>query len=117
MLLADRRNILGIWRKILGDVEKHVVKYIGNLEKTCSVIWRNSFGDLEKTCSAIWRNVVGVVMAISYWTSLWSSTELGDRMWRLNRNGEIMETNYGDQNFIHHKIDSTYLGCFKDRNI
>ena len=25
---------------------------------------------------------------------------LDDRKWRLNRNGEIMETNYGDQNLF-----------------
>ena len=87
MLLADRRNILEIWRKIFGDLEKHVAKYVGDLEKnmfgdlekTCLAIWRkrvrrfgeNVFGDLDKTCSAIWRNlfsdnVVDVVMAISY---------------------------------------------------
>ena len=35
----------------------------------------------------------------------------------LNRNGENMETNYGDQNFIHHKVESTYLERFKDRNV
>ena len=79
------------------------------------------FGDLEKTCSAItleiWRNVVGAVMAISYWSSLWSSIELGDHKWRLNHNGEKVETNYGDQNFIHHKVENTYLGHFKDRNV
>ena len=66
-------------------------------------------GDLEK--------YGGVVMAISYWSSLRSSSELGDRKWRLNRNGEIMETNYGDQNFIHHEVENTYLECFKDRNV
>ena len=41
--------------------------------------------------------MVGDVMAISYWSSLWSSLELDDRKWRLNCNREIMETNYGDQ--------------------
>ena len=46
-----------------------------------------------------------------------SSLDLGDRKWRLNRNGEKMETNYGDQNFIHHEVESTYLERFKDRNI
>ena len=70
-----------------------MAKYVGELEKTCSAIWRkrvrrfgenvfgdlekNVFDDLEKTCLAktleIWRNVVDVVMAISYWSSLWSS--------------------------------------------
>ena len=105
----------------------------GDLEKNHSVIWRkrvwrfgeNVFGDLEKTCSVIlektrsakmleiWRNVVGAVMAISYWSSLWSSVELGDHKWRLNHNGEKVETNYGDQNFIHYKMESTYLERFK----
>ena len=93
----------------------------GDLEKKCSATWRKSVRRLGETHSVktleIWRNVVGAVMAISYWSSLWSSVELGDRMWRLNRNGEKVETNYGDQNFICHKVESTYLGCFKDRNI
>ena len=53
--------------------------------------------------------MVGAVMAISDWSSLWRSVELGDRKWRLNRNGEKMETNYGDQNFTHHEVESTYL--------
>ena len=56
-------------------------------------------------------------MVISYWSSLRSSLELGDHKWRLNRNGEIMETNYGDQNFIHHGVENTYLEHFKDRNL
>ena len=51
---------------------------------------------LAKTCSAItleiWRNVVGAVMAILNWSSLWSSIELGDRKWGLNHNGEKVET-------------------------
>ena len=79
------------------------------------------FGDLEKTRSAkmleIWRNVVGAVLSISYWSLLWSSLELGDRKWRLKHNGEKVETSYGDQNFIHHKVESTYLGHLKDRNV
>ena len=69
--------------------------------------WRfeeNMFGDLEKKCSAIWRkrvrqfgeNVFGAIMAISYWSSLWNSIELGDRKRTLNHNGEkvrqVMET-------------------------
>ena len=89
------------------------MKYVGDLEKpgrrfgeTCSAKY---VGDLEKHG--------GAVMAISYWSSLRSSLELGDRNWRLNHNGEIMETNYGDQNFIHYGVESTYLECFKDRNI
>ena len=59
----------------------------------------------------------GAVMAILYWSSLWSSLELGDRKWRLNHNGEIVETNYGDQSFIHHGVENTYLERFKDRNV
>jgi len=35
----------------------------------------------------------------------------------LRSNGEKMETNYGDQNFIYHKVESTYLERFKDRNV
>ena len=87
----------------------------------CSAIWRNLFGEnvgeLEK-CGRrfgelVWRNT----LAISYWSSLWSSVELGGRKWRLNRNGEKVETNYGDKNFIYHKVKSTYLERFRDRNI
>ena len=59
----------------------------------------------------------GAFMAISYWSSLRSSLELGDRKWGLNRNGEIMETNYGDQNFIHYGVENTYLEHLKDRNV
>ena len=36
---------------------------------------------------------------------------------RLNLNGEIMETNYGDKNFIHYGVENTYLERFKDRNV
>ena len=66
-------------------------------------------GDLEKRG--------GVFMAISYCSSLWRSSELDDRKWRLNRDGEIMETNYGNQNFIHHGVENTYMEHFKDRNV
>ena len=103
MLLADWRNILEIWRKVFGDLEKPVWR-------NTLVIWRNVFGDLEKP---IGRNT----LAILYWSSLWSSVELGDRKWRLNYNGEKVDTNYGDQNFIYHKVKSTYLERFKDRNV
>ena len=67
------------------------------------------FGDMEKHG--------GVFMAISYWSLLRSSLELGDRKWRLNHNGEIMETNYGDQNFIHYGVENAYLKHFKARNV
>ena len=66
--------------------------------------------DLEKS---VWRNM----LAISYWSSLWSSIELDDRKWRLNHNGEIMETNYGKKIFICHEVESKYLERFKDRNV
>ena len=48
-------------------------------------------------------------MEIPYWSSLRSSLEIDDRKWRLNRNGEIMEMNYGDQNFIHHGVEIEYI--------
>ena len=72
-------------------------------------LWRSHVGDMEKYGRAI--------MAISYWSSVRSSLELSDRKWRLNHNGEKMETNYGDQNFIHYGVENTYLECFKDRNV
>ena len=110
-----------VWRKPL-EIWK---RKFGGSEKTCGVIrWRfggNVFGDLEKTysamfgenVSAIWRNR----SAILYWSSLWSIVMLGDRMWRLSSNGEKMETIYGDQIFIYHKVESTYQERFKDRNV
>ena len=72
-------------------------------------LWQSHVGDMKK------RD--GAVMAILYWSSLRSSLELGDHRWRLNHNGEIMETNYGDQNFIHHRAENTYLEHFKDINV
>ena len=40
-----------------------MAKYVGDLEKTCSAIWRKYVvkyvGNLEKTCSAIWRKPFG----------------------------------------------------------
>jgi len=57
MLLTDRRNILEIWSKVFGDLEK----------TRGEIRWRfgeDVFGDLEKThlailgenLSAFWRN-------------------------------------------------------------
>ena len=73
---------------MVGDLEKLVWRNM--LE-----IWRNVVGDLEKPVRRntleIWRNVVGDFMEITYWSSLRSSLELGDRKWRLNRNGENNE--------------------------
>ena len=74
------------------------MKYVGDLEKR-----GRRFGELVR------KNT----LAISYWSSLWSSLELGD----LNGEKTVMETNYGDQNFIHHKVESTYLERFRDRNV
>ena len=55
----------------------------GDLEKTCSAIWRKCVRRFGETRSAkmleIWRNVVGAVMAILFWSSPWSGVELGDR--------------------------------------
>ena len=80
-----------------------------------------SFGDIGENRSTItleiWRNMVGVVMAILYWSSLWSSIELGDHKWGLNHNGEKVEISYEDQNFIQYKVESTCLECFRDRNV
>ena len=79
------RNTLEIWRNVVGDLEKPV-------RRSTLEIWRNVVGDLEKTVRQktleIWRNMVGAVMTISYWSSLRSSLELGDRKWRLNHNGD-----------------------------
>ena len=134
------KNMFGkleIWRKVFGNLEKKhgEIRWqfrgdvFGDLEKTYLVIFgkkcvgdlEKSFGDIGENGSAItlefWRNGVGVVMAILYWSSQWSSMQLGDHKWRLDHNGEKVETIYGDQNFVHHKVESTYLGRFKDRNV
>jgi len=101
---------LEIWSKVFGDLEK---TYLAIFGENVSAFWRNrSAITLE-----VWRNMVGAVMSISYWRSLWSSIELGDRKWGLNHNAEKVETGYGDQNFIQHKVESTYLERFKDRNV
>ena len=75
------------------------------------------FGDFGENGSVImleiWRNVVGAVMAITYWSSLRSSMELGDREWTLNHNRDKMETSYGDQNFIQHKSGEYISGAFQ----
>ena len=86
MLLNGQQNISKIWR--------NMVEYL----------WRSHVGDMERRG--------GAFMAIPYWSSLRSSLELGDRNWRLNHNGEIMETNYGDQNFIYHGVENPYLEHF-----
>ena len=75
------------------------------------------FGKLENTCSANWR-----------FGETWLATTLVELVmkWRknpvivsgdLNHSGEKMEKIYENQNFIHHKVESTYLRHFKDRNV
>ena len=90
-------------RSVYGD---HMLEIWRNMAEQ---LWRSHVGDIEKHGRA--------AMAITCWSSLRSSLELGDHKWRLNHNGEIMETNYGDQNFIHHGVENTYLERFKDRNV
>ena len=95
-----------IWRKLIrrftakkcvGDLEKSLGDFGENHPATTLEIWRNLFGeivvgDLEKSFGdigenrstitlEIWRNVVGIVLSISYWSSLWSSIELSDLKW------------------------------------
>ena len=110
MLVIWRRRVRRFGENLFGDFWQ---KCVGHLEK--------SFGDIGENRSAItleiWRNMVGVVMYISYWSSLWSSIELGDLKSGLNHNGEKVETSYGDKNFIQHKVESTYMEHFKDRNV
>ena len=111
--------------KYLGDLEQSVWRFgedlFGDFWQKCVGDLEKSFGDIGENLSAItleiWRNVVGAVMAILYWSSQWCSMELDDHKWRLDHNGEIVEIIYGDQNFVHHKVESTYPGCFKDRNV
>ena len=89
------------------------------LEKTVRRLWR--FGELysAKSWSVIWRNrsVILEKTVRRLWRSLWCIVMLDDRTRRSKVNGEKMETNYGDQNFIHHKMESTYLERFKGRNV
>ena len=100
---------------VFGDLEKSCSAILEKpclaiLEKSCSAI-------LEKSCSAItleiWRNMVGTVMAITYWSSIRSSIELGDREWMLNHNRDKMETSYGDQNFTKYKIGEYISGVLE----
>ena len=96
MARVGRDQRLGILQRTQSGMcaAQRLVKYLGDMEKHG-----------------------GAFMEITYWRPLRSSLELGDRKWRLNRNGEIMETKYGDKNFIHYGIESTYLEHFRDRNI
>jgi len=115
---------------VFGDLEKVYLAILW------SAIWRKRSAILEKTVRRFWRfgeKLFGEIVvddlektfgdfgenhsAILYWSSLLSIVMLGDCMWRLRSNGEKMETNYGDQNFIYHKVESTYLERFKDRNV
>ena len=103
MLLGETFRRYGETRwSVYGD---HMLEIWRNM---AGCLWRSHVGDMEK-CG-------GAFMVISYWSLLRSSLELGDHKWRLNHNGEIMETNYVCQNFIHHGVENTYLERFKDRN-
>ena len=72
--MPDRRNILEIWSKVFGDLEKTYLVIFG---ENVSAIWRNRsatfektvwrywrervaeyVGELEETCSALWRKRV-----------------------------------------------------------
>jgi hypothetical protein len=48
--------------KSFGDLEKLFGASFGDFGEIV-------FGDLEKSCSAIWRNVVGAVTVSTYWSS------------------------------------------------
>ena len=102
---------------MVGDLEKPIWQKRWRFGETWSANWRTCsakyVGDLEKRGWQFGELVRQNTLAILYSSSLWSSLELGD----LNGEKTVMETNYGDQNFIHHKVESTYLEHFKDRNI
>ena len=91
------------WQSIYGD---HLLETWRNMAEH---LWRSHIGDMEKHG--------GAFMEILCWSLLRSNLELATAKWRLNRNGEIMETNCGDQNFIHYGVENTYLEHFKDRNV
>ena len=107
-----------IWRRLIW---RFLVKMCRRFGEIVRRHWREPFGDIGENRSAItleiWRNMVGAVMSILYWRSLWSSIELSDSKWGLNHNAEKVEIGYGEQNFIQHKVESTYLERFKDRNV
>ena len=78
------RNTLAIWRRC---VRRFGEDLFGDFWRKCVGDLVKLFGDIGENRSAItleiWRNMVGTVMAISYWSSSWSSIELGDHKWRF----------------------------------
>ena len=108
-MFSELENTFGELANTFGELEKmfdelentfnELANTFGELEKT--------FGELENTCS-----VTTLVEVIMKWRKN-PMTVSGD----LNHSGEKMEKNYGNQNFIHHKVESTYLRRFKDRNV
>jgi len=122
------------WRELIRRFSTKICQRFGEIVRR---FWRKPFSDFGENRLAlaleIWRNLFGEIMVddleklfgdfgenrstILYWSSLWSIIMLGACMWRLKGNREKMEANYGDQNFIYHKVKSTYLERFKDRNV
>ena len=111
------------WRfrgNVFGDLEKTYSAIFG--EKMCQRFgeivrrfWRkpfgDNFGDLEKTYLAkSWSVIFVLEIGMEYCSARRPYVEIKTQ-WRK------METGYGDQNFIHHKVESTYLERFKDRNV
>ena len=122
----NRSEILEIWRTLLGkivvgDLEKSFGDFGENHSATLE-IWRTLFGkimvgDLEKSFGDFGENVLEKKPFGDFWRLLWSIVMLGNHTRRSKVKGEKMETNYGDQNFIHHKMESIYLERFKGRNV
>ena len=56
MLLGGQRNILEIWSKVFGDLEKNYLAIFG---ENVSVIWRNRSATLERTVRRYWREPFG----------------------------------------------------------
>ena len=73
----------------------------------------SAVGEISWRYGETWRSIYGdhVLEFVK------EQLRAGDHKWRLNHNGEIMEINYGDQNFIHYGVENTYLERFKDRNV
>jgi len=108
---------------MLGDLEHKIIGVLGEmfvaiwrkhiwrfLEKSCSVIWRNRarrFGEIVFGDFGAFGERIGDCHGVTYSPSTVS----------VNYNGEKMEANYGDQNFINQKVKNTYLCRFRDRNV
>ena len=74
------------------------------------MIWRNRarrFGEIVFGDFGAFGECIGDCHGVTYSPSTVS----------VNYNGEKMEANYGDQNFINQKVKNTYLCRFRDRNV